>query len=81
MKKDLEKMFEDIKVYYCKGYVMNVEMIGIENGVIEFYCDNNVVFCKYNYVGYKILIYVLGKKGVCYLFECKDVNSKVFKYV
>ncbi|EKN5803669.1 ZinT/AdcA family metal-binding protein, partial [Salmonella enterica subsp. enterica] len=55
--------------------------IGIENGVIEFHRDNNVASCKYDYAGYKILTYVSGKKGVRYLFECKDANSKAPKYV
>lgn len=80
-KKDPEKTFEDIKAYYRKGYATNVETIGIENGVIEFHRDNNVASCKYNYAGYKILTYASGKKGVRYLFECKDANSKAPKYV
>ncbi|EPJ7713392.1 ZinT/AdcA family metal-binding protein, partial [Citrobacter freundii] len=34
-----------------------------------------------DYAGYKILHYKSGKKGVRYLFECKDANSKAPKYV
>ncbi|MGG7125927.1 ZinT/AdcA family metal-binding protein, partial [Salmonella enterica] len=59
-KKDPEKTFEDIKANYRKGYVTNVETIGIENGVIEFHRDYNVASCKFNYAGYKILTYASG---------------------
>ena len=36
---------------------------------------------KYDYDGYKILTYKSGKKGVRYLFECKDPESKAPKYI
>ena len=35
----------------------------------------------YAYDGYKILTYKSGKKGVRYLFECKDPESKAPKYI
>lgn len=75
-KKDPEKTFEDIKAYYRKGYVTNVETIGIENGVIEFHRDNNVASCKYNYAGYKILTYASGKKGCA---TCSNVKMRIAK--
>lgn len=56
-------------------------MIGIENNVMEFHSGKTVNSCRYDYAGYKILTYVSGKKGVRYLFECKDANSKAPKYV
>lgn len=78
---DKIKIFVEIKDYYYKGYVIDIEMIGIEDGIVEFYRNNEIILCKYDYDGYKIFIYKLGKKGVCYLFECKDFESKVFKYI
>lgn len=48
---------------------------------MEFHTGNLVASCKYDYAGYKILHYKSGKKGVRYLFECKDANSKAPKYV
>lgn len=79
--KDKSKTFEDIKEYYRKGYVTDVATIGIENGVMEFHTGDKVDSCKYDYAGHKILTYTSGKKGVRYLFECKDASSKAPKYV
>lgn len=79
--KDKSKTADEIKAYYRKGYATDVEMIGIEKGVMEFHTGNQVASCKYDYAGYKILTYQSGKKGVRYLFECKDAESKAPKYV
>nr|WP_045441918.1 metal-binding protein ZinT [Citrobacter sp. S-77] len=79
--KDKSKTADEIKAYYRKGYVTNVDTIGIEDGVMEFHTGNQVESCKYDYSGYKILTYQSGKKGVRYLFECKDAGSKAPKYV
>ncbi|GDJ52854.1 zinc and cadmium binding protein [Escherichia coli] len=54
-------------------------MIGIEDGIVEFHRNNETTSCKYDYDGYKILTYKSGKKGVRYLFECKDPESKAPK--
>ncbi len=56
-------------------------MIGIEDGIVEFHRNNETTSCKYDYDGYKILTYESGKKGVRYLFECKDPESKAPKYI
>lgn len=64
-----------------KGYATDVDSIGIENDVIEFTQNGAVSSCKYDYAGYKILHYTSGKKGVRYLFECKDANSKAPKFI
>lgn len=56
-------------------------MIGIEDGIVEFHRNNETTSCKYDYDGYKILTYKSGKKGVRYLFECKDPESKAPKYI
>ncbi|WP_213134978.1 metal-binding protein ZinT [Citrobacter sp. FP75] len=79
--KDKSKTAEEIKAYYRKGYATKVDTIGIENGVMEFHTGNQVASCKYDYAGYKILTYTSGKKGVRYLFECKEANSNAPKYV
>lgn len=75
------KNAEEIKAYYRRGYATDVATIGIENGVMEFHTGDSVNACKYDYAGYKILTYASGKKGVRYLFECKDAASKAPKYV
>ncbi|RPE03017.1 metal-binding protein ZinT [Candidatus Pantoea deserta] len=72
---------EQIKEYYRKGYATDVERLGIENGVIEFHRGDSVAACAYHYVGHQILTYSSGKKGVRYLFECRDPGSKAPKYV
>lgn len=61
-----------MKAYYRKGYATDVDAIGIENNVMEFHRGKTVSSCRYDYSGYKILTYASGKKGVRYLFECKD---------
>ncbi|MEQ4453498.1 metal-binding protein ZinT [Kosakonia sp. YIM B13605] len=75
------KSVEEYRAYYQKGYATDVEMIGIENNVMEFHVGKTVNSCRYDYAGYKILTYTSGKKGVRYLFECKDAQSKAPKYV
>ncbi|MCX8958651.1 metal-binding protein ZinT [Erwinia psidii] len=76
-----EKTLEEYRAYYRKGYATDVDMIGIENNVIEFHRGDKVSACHYDYVGYKILTYVSGKKGVRYLFECRDKPSLAPAYV
>ncbi|UXY10033.1 metal-binding protein ZinT [Kosakonia sp. ML.JS2a] len=76
-----DKTVEEYRAYYKKGYATNVEMIGIEDNVMEFHTGNTVNRCRYDYAGYKILTYTSGKKGVRYLFECTDSQSKAPKYV
>lgn len=79
--KDSAKSAEQLKEYYRKGYATTVDTIGIENGVMEFHTGEKVASCQYDYEGYKILTYASGKKGVRYLFECKDTASHAPKYV
>lgn len=76
-----DKTVEEYRDYYKKGYATDVDMIGIENNVMEFHTGKTVNSCRYDYAGYKILTYASGKKGVRYLFECKDASSKAPKYV
>ena len=75
------KTFAEIKEYYRKGYATDVNMIGIENGVMEFHVGDKVSTCEYRYSGHKVLTYVSGKQGVRYLFECQQANTGAPKYV
>ncbi|CAK6491871.1 Metal-binding protein ZinT [Pantoea sp. Nvir] len=79
--KDGHKTVDEIKAYYRKGYATDINRLEIEDGVIAFYRGDSVASCRYSYAGHKILTYVSGKKGVRYLFECRDTNSKAPKYV
>ncbi|AJJ62778.1 metal-binding protein ZinT [Yersinia aldovae] len=80
-KKNKDKTAEEYREYYKKGYATDINMIGIENNTIDFHTAESVSSCQYTYSGFKIMHYDSGKKGVRYLFECKDVNSKAPKYV
>lgn len=79
--KNKDKSVEEYREYYKKGYATDVNMIGIEDGTIDFHTAKAVNSCKYTYSGFKIMHYASGKKGVRYLFECKDSDSKAPKYV
>ncbi|PLO61742.1 metal-binding protein ZinT, partial [Klebsiella michiganensis] len=70
------KSVAEYREYYKKGYATDVEQIGIEDNVMEFHIGTTVNACKYAYSGYKILTYASGKKGVRYLFECQQADSK-----
>lgn len=79
--KDSSKTVAQYKAYYQKGYATDIDTIGIENNIMEFHIGKTVNACQYSYSGFKILNYASGKKGVRYLFECKDSQSKAPKYV
>jgi len=79
--KDGHQTMQQIKEYYRKGYATEVDRLEIENGVMEFHRGNSAASCHYRYAGHQILTYASGKKGVRYLFECRDASSKAPKYV
>lgn len=79
--KEKSKSFAELKTYYRQGYATDIEKIAIENNVIEFSRGDQTSSCKYHYAGHKILTYVSGKKGVRYLFECRDASSAAPKYL
>lgn len=79
--KDKSKTVEQLKAYYRKGYATDIDTLAIENDVIEFRRGDQTSSCHYHYNGHQILTYASGKKGVRYLFECRDANSKAPKYV
>lgn len=80
-KKNKDKTVEQYREYYKKGYATDINMIGIENNTIDFHTAEAVSSCQYTYSGFKIMHYESGKKGVRYLYECKDANAKAPKYV
>lgn len=80
-KKNKDKTVEQYREYYKKGYATDITMIGIENNTIDFHTAESVNSCQYTYSGFKIMHYESGKKGVRYLYECKNTNSKAPKYV
>ena len=45
---DKTKTFAEIKDYYHKGYATDIEMIGIEDGIVEFHRNNETTSCKYD---------------------------------
>lgn len=79
--KNKDKTAEEYRAYYAEGYKTDVDMIGIENNIIEFHRGDKVDQCEYHYAGYRVLNYTSGKKGVRYLFECKDKNSQAPKFI
>lgn len=76
-----DKTIEEYRAYYIKGYATDIDMINIESDIIKFHIGDTVKSCHYAYSGFKILTYSSGKKGVRYLFECQDSQSKAPKYV
>lgn len=79
--KNKDKTAQEYRDYYAKGYKTDVDMIGIENNTIEFHRGDKVSQCQYDYAGYRVLNYSSGKKGVRYLFECKDKDSQAPKFI
>ncbi|WP_434665475.1 metal-binding protein ZinT [Klebsiella sp. B345] len=80
-KKAGAKSVAEYREYYKKGYATDVDQIGIEDNVMEFHIGKTVNTCQYAYAGKKILTYASGKKGVRYLFECQQADSKAPKFV
>ncbi|WP_267524695.1 metal ABC transporter solute-binding protein, Zn/Mn family [Campylobacter sp. MG1] len=63
------------KNYYLDGYKTDVEKIIINKDGMEFIKNGISKKSQYKYVGYKILTYESGKKGVRYLFEATQNNG------
>lgn len=75
------KSVQEYKDYYMKGYKTDINTISIDGSQISFFKTDNKTQCEYKYMGYKILTYASGNRGVRYLFECQDNLSKAPKYV
>ena len=71
----------EIRHYYQTGYQTDIESIEIENDKVEFIRGKEKSACHYQNAGYKILTYPSGKRGVRYLFECRDPASHAPRYL
>ncbi|MGU7915719.1 zinc ABC transporter substrate-binding protein AdcA [Streptococcus suis] len=72
---------EEYKAYYDTGYKTDVEQINITDNTMEFVVGDKKEKFTYKYVGYKILTYKKGNRGVRFLFEATDANAGNYKYV
>ncbi|RPA61019.1 zinc ABC transporter substrate-binding protein AdcA [Aerococcus agrisoli] len=72
---------EAYKDYYTTGYQTDVDNINIDGNTIEFINDGQSQKYEYKYVGYEILTYAKGNRGVRYLFESTDPDAGQYKYV
>lgn len=75
------KTVAELKQYYQTGYQTDVETIEIENNLVEFHRASGSVACHYQNAGTKILTYSSGKRGVRYLFECRDAKSTAPRFI
>lgn len=64
------------KSYYEKGYKTNVNHINIKGDTITFEKNKKSIKGKYEYLGYKILKYEKGNRGVRYMFKLVDSKNK-----
>ncbi|MGT2785709.1 zinc ABC transporter substrate-binding protein AdcA [Streptococcus merionis] len=71
----------EYKDYYDVGYKTNVEKINIDGDTMEFIADGKAHKNTYKYVGYKILTYKKGNRGVRFLFEATNDDAGDYKYV
>ncbi|EJN93560.1 metal ABC transporter solute-binding protein, Zn/Mn family [Streptococcus ratti] len=80
-KKDMTA--QEYKAYYTKGYKTDVDKIVIDGkkNTVTFTQKGKDYKYTYKYVGYKILKYSKGNRGVRYLFETKAKNVGSFKYI
>ena len=73
--------FDEYKAYYDTGYKTDVNQINITDNTMEFVAGDKKEKFTYKYVGYKILTYKKGNRGVRFLFEATDANAGNYKYV
>ncbi|MGT2666468.1 metal ABC transporter solute-binding protein, Zn/Mn family [Streptococcus rifensis] len=72
---------EEYKDYYDIGYKTDVEQIKIDGDTMEFFVDGKGHKNTYKYVGYEILTYKKGNRGVRFLFEATNEDAGDYKYV
>ncbi len=72
---------EEYKSYYDTGYKTDVDRIKIDGKTMEFMVNDQSHKYSYKYVGYKILTYKKGNRGVRFLFEAMDEDAGNYKYV
>lgn len=71
----------EYKAYYDTGYKSDISNINIKGDTMEFVVNGKSEKHTYKYVGYKVLNYKKGNRGVRFLFEATDANPGQFKYV
>ncbi|MFC3928421.1 metal ABC transporter solute-binding protein, Zn/Mn family [Streptococcus caprae] len=73
----------EYKDYYTTGYKTDVEAINIDGdkNTIEFVQNGKSHKFTYEYVGYKVLTYKKGNRGVRFLFTTQDENAGEFKNI
>lgn len=77
-----DKSAQEYKKYYETGYKTDIKNIDITDSSMTFTDDHGKkMSSEYKYVGYKILTYKKGNRGVRYCFEAVDPSSGAFKYV
>ncbi|UUV98135.1 zinc ABC transporter substrate-binding protein AdcA [Vagococcus luciliae] len=80
MKQD--KSAQEYKKYYETGYKTDIKEIDITDSMMTFINDDGKKMgSEYKYVGYKVLTYEKGNRGVRYCFEATDPSNGAFKYV
>ncbi|MFU2164853.1 metal ABC transporter solute-binding protein, Zn/Mn family [Streptococcus pluranimalium] len=82
-KKNGDMSADEYKDYYTTGYKTDVEEIKIDGKkkTMTFVQNGKPHQYKYKYVGYKVLTYKKGNRGVRFLFETDDKDAGQFKYV
>lgn len=78
---DGEKTAEEYEKYYEKGYQTEVGRIVIEGDTVTFHKGGEESFGKYAYDGYEILTYKAGNRGVRYIFELKEEDEKLPRFI
>lgn len=79
--KGASKTAEEYKAYYTTGYKTDVEAINITDKTMTFIVNGKEHKYTYKYVGYKILTYEKGNRGVRFLFEAQEKDAGNYKYV
>lgn len=80
-KKDSSKTAAEYKAYYETGYQTDVKEIKIKGDKMTFIFDDGTeASAEYKAVGYKILDYKAGNRGVRFLFEANE-DTDAFKYI
>ncbi|MBP1040866.1 zinc ABC transporter substrate-binding protein AdcA [Vagococcus sp. BWB3-3] len=73
---------EDYKEYYKTGYDTKIDQLKITGSSMTFIDDHGKsISSEYKYVGYKILEYEKGNRGVRYCFEAVDPSSGAYRTV
>lgn len=73
----------DYKAYYSTGYATDVDTISIDGdkNTITFTQNGQSQTFTYRYVGYEVLTYKKGNRGVRYLYTTDDAKAGQFKNI